>query len=124
MWKGGAWGGPQALPTPHPHMLVPRLPFAIETAMKIGIVGAGAMGSLLGFYLCEHADVWLLDMWRAHVDAIEAEGLRCERADAEELRRPRATGDPRVIGACDVILVLVKAHQTPWAAEQARLLVD
>ena len=28
--------------------------------MKVGIIGAGAMGSLLGFYLCAQAEVWLL----------------------------------------------------------------
>jgi 2-dehydropantoate 2-reductase len=91
--------------------------------MKIGIIGAGAMGSLLGFYLSEQADVWLLDRWRAHVDTINSQGLRCERDGAEQVRHPHATSDPATIGACDAALVLVKAHQTPWAAEQAQLLL-
>jgi 2-dehydropantoate 2-reductase len=91
--------------------------------VKIGIVGAGAMGSLLGFYLSEHAEVWLLDPWQAHVDAINANGLRRELDGAEETRYPRATTDPSAIGPCDAVLVLVKAHQTAWAAEQARVLL-
>ena len=90
--------------------------------MKIGIVGAGAMGSLLGFYLCEHAEVWLLDPWQAHIDRINAGGLCRELGGAEETRYPRATSDPSAIGPCDAVLVLVKAHQTAWAAEQARAL--
>src|SRR5689334_210314 len=91
--------------------------------MKIAIVGAGAMGSLLGFYLCAQAEVWLVDPWLAHVEAIEAAGLTRELDGAAETRRPRATADPAAAGPCDVVLVLVKAHQTPWAAEQARRLI-
>jgi len=91
--------------------------------MKIGIVGAGAMGSLLGFYLCEHAEVWMLDPWQAHVEAINAGGLCRELGGMEETCYPHATSDPSAIGPCDVVLVLVKAHQTAWAAEQARLLI-
>jgi 2-dehydropantoate 2-reductase len=91
--------------------------------MKVGIIGAGAMGSLLGFYLSAAADVWLLDSWQAQVDAINATGLRQELDGVAELRHPRAASDPAAIGACDVVLVLVKAHQTHWAAEQARRLL-
>lgn len=81
------------------------------------------MGSLLGFYLSAAADVWLLDSWQAQVDAINATGLRRELDGIVELRHPRAASDPAAIGACDVVLVLVKAHQTHWAAEQARRLL-
>jgi 2-dehydropantoate 2-reductase len=91
--------------------------------MKLGIIGAGAMGSLLGFYLCEHVEVWLLDRWQAHIEAINADGLRCELGDAIAIRRPHATTDPLAVGPCDVVLVLVKAHQTAWAAEQASALL-
>jgi 2-dehydropantoate 2-reductase len=91
--------------------------------MKVGIIGAGAMGSLLGFYLSAAAEVWLLDSWQAQVDAINATGLRRELDGIAELRHPRAASDPAAIGACDVVLVLVKAHQTRWAAEQAQLLL-
>jgi 2-dehydropantoate 2-reductase len=90
--------------------------------MKLAIIGAGAMGSLLGFYLCEHAEVWLLDPWRAHVDAIKSGGLARDLDGAVEIRHPHATSDPTAIGACEAVLVLVKAHQTAWAAEQAKLI--
>jgi 2-dehydropantoate 2-reductase len=95
----------------------------VHTIVKIGIVGAGAMGSLLGFYLCARAEVWLVDPWQAHVAAIEAAGLTRELDGVAETRRPRATSDPAAVGPCDVVLVLVKAHQTLWAAEQARALL-
>jgi 2-dehydropantoate 2-reductase len=91
--------------------------------MKVCIIGAGAMGSLLGFYLCAQAEVWLLTGWQAQIDAIKAAGLRCERDGIAETRHPHATADPGAIGPCDVVLVLVKAHQTARAAEQARSLL-
>lgn len=90
--------------------------------MKLAIIGAGAMGSLLGFYLCAEAEVWLLDPWQAHVDAMNAGGLVCELNGVTETRHPYATTNPAEIGLCDAVLVLVKAAQTPWAAAQARSL--
>jgi 2-dehydropantoate 2-reductase len=87
--------------------------------MKIGIIGAGALGSLLSFYLSEHAAVWMLSRRQEQIDAINSDGLRCELNGVESARRPRATADPAAIGQCDVVLVLVKSYQTAWAAEQA-----
>ena len=92
--------------------------------MKIGIIGAGAMGSLLGFYLCARAEVWLLSRQQAHIAAIAEQGLRCERDGAEETRYPHIADNPAAIGPCDVVLVLVKSYQTAWAAEQARQLLN
>src|SRR5262245_9385420 len=90
--------------------------------MKIGVIGAGALGSLLGFYLSARAEVWLLSRQQAHIEAIAVHGLTCERDGVVETRYPRITSDLGAIGPCDVALVLVKSHQTAWAAEQARLL--
>jgi 2-dehydropantoate 2-reductase len=91
--------------------------------MKIGIIGAGALGSLIAFYLSEHADVWLLSRRREQIDAINRNGLRRELHAAEATRYPRATADPTEIGPCDIVLVLTKSYATAWAAEQARHLV-
>lgn len=89
---------------------------------KLGIIGAGAMGCLLAHYLSRSTQVWLLDPWQAQVAAITSQGLACDRDGVETHSTPQATSDPQKIGACDAVLVLVKAHQTPWAAEQARIL--
>jgi 2-dehydropantoate 2-reductase len=91
--------------------------------MKIGIIGAGALGSLIAFYLSGRADVWLLSRRREQIDAINCDGLRRELDGAVEVRRPRATADPATIGPCDIVLVLTKSYATAWAAEQAQLLL-
>src|SRR5689334_25280973 len=87
--------------------------------MKIGIIGAGALGSLIAFYLSEHADVWLLSRRQEQINAINRNGLRCELNGVQGTRRPRAAADPAEIGPCDMVLVLTKSYATAWATEQA-----
>jgi 2-dehydropantoate 2-reductase len=88
--------------------------------MHIVIIGAGAMGSLLGYYLSARVSVQLLDGWQQHVDTINHEGLRLEREGHVGVRRVFATSDAAQIAAAEVAIVMVKAQQTLWAAEQAR----
>lgn len=92
--------------------------------MKIGIIGAGAMGSLIGFYLSGVGghEVWLLDAWQQHIATIQAHGLECEHDTTRARRRVNATTVPTEVGDCDVVIILVKAHQTARAAEYARAL--
>jgi 2-dehydropantoate 2-reductase len=92
--------------------------------LKIGIVGAGAMGSLLGFHLAARAEVWMLTGWQAQIDALSARGITCEDGGVAQTRRVHAAADPAEIGACDLVLVLVKSHQTVRAATQALALVE
>ena len=67
--------------------------------MKIGVVGAGAMGSVYGalFAVAGH-EVWLVDVWREHVDAIRAHGLRIAGFSGDRRVHPHATRDPREPG--------------------------
>ena len=45
--------------------------------MKIAVVGAGAMGSVYAGLLASAGnEVWAIDTWREHIDAIRARGLR------------------------------------------------
>ena len=103
--------------------------------MRPAIVGAGAMGGVIGFYLAAVADVTLVDPWAEHVAAIAARGLACERDGGAEARAGRATTHPAQApppdpippppprpeaAPADAAIVLVKARQTPWAAEACR----
>jgi 2-dehydropantoate 2-reductase len=96
----------------------------MEGNMKIAIIGAGAMGSLLGFYLSQVAEVWLLAHWAEHIAAINNHGISCERDGRVQVQPCHATSDPGEIGSYDVALVLTKAAQTPWAAEQLLIADD
>ena len=54
--------------------------------MKIGIVGAGAMGSVYGgLFAAAGHDVWLVDVWREHVEAIRRGGLHVSGVSGERV---------------------------------------
>ncbi|HUG14804.1 MAG TPA: 2-dehydropantoate 2-reductase [Thermomicrobiales bacterium] len=83
--------------------------------MHIVVVGAGAMGGLLGTRLAASGqDVLLYDIWTEHVEAIERLGMSIEGLDGTIVRyRVRATDRPPLaIGGADLVLVEVKAHDT------------
>ena len=71
--------------------------------MKIAIVGTGAMGSVYAGIL-GYADneVWAVDVWAEHVEAIRARGLTVEGASGKRTVRIEATHDPADVGVCDV----------------------
>jgi len=85
--------------------------------MKVGVVGAGAMGSLFGGLLAEAgAEVWLIDIWEAHVDAVNQSGLEIEREGKTRSVHLQATADPEVVENCDLAIVFVKSTHTGDAA--------
>lgn len=88
--------------------------------MRIGVVGAGAMGCLYGGLLARAGqEVVLYDRWRAHIEAIRRDGLELGGITGEIRVRPaRATADWAEIGKLDAALIQVDANST---AEAARL---
>ncbi len=84
--------------------------------MRICVVGCGAVGSLFAanLSLLEDVDVVAYDLSEAHVEAINANGLRLSGA-GDVLGRPRATTDPAEIGPCDFGIVATKAMHTEGA---------
>ena len=92
--------------------------------MKIGIVGAGAMGCVYAALMADAGnEVWAIDTWQAHVDAIAAQGLRLEGASGERRVAIGATTDPAAVGPCDLVIVATKAPQVEAAALGARALL-
>ena len=92
--------------------------------MKIGIVGAGAMGCVYAALMADAGnEVWAIDTWQAHVDAIAANGLRLEGASGDRTVALGATTDPTAVGPCDLVIVATKAPQVEAAAAGARALL-
>ena len=91
--------------------------------MRIAIVGAGAMGCLLASYLSATHDVWLIDGWQTQIDTITAHGLTRERDGVLHHSTPRATNNAIEAAPCHVAIVMVKYHQTAWAATQVAQLL-
>jgi len=89
--------------------------------MKIGVIGAGAMGSLYGGKLAAAgAEVVLYDISRPHVEAVNASGLViAELPDGKEnVVRLKATVVPGDLADADLLLVFVKSNATAAAARQ------
>ena len=79
-------------------------------------MGCGAVGSLFAANLAqlEDVDVWAYDLDRAHVDAINTDGLRLTGA-GDVVGQVRATADPSGLPACDFGIVATKAMHTDGA---------
>ena len=87
--------------------------------MKIAIIGAGAMGSLYGGYLSRtEEEVYLIDIWKEHVDEINSHGLSIQEKDGELLVHPKAFMNPEEIGTVDLVIVFVKSFLTGKAMEK------
>lgn len=88
---------------------------------RIAVMGAGANGASIGADLTRAGlDVTLIEQWPEHVEAMRTNGVRIEMP-SETLEV-----SVRVMHLCevatlrhqfDVVLVLVKAYDTRWAAE-------
>ncbi len=89
--------------------------------MRICFVGAGALGSTIGGALARGgADVCLIDPFRAHVDAINAQGLRMLEGDVETVVKLSARTSAADVGAvADLVIVLVKSYHTRGAVRAA-----
>ena len=91
--------------------------------MKIAIIGAGAMGCLYGGKLSQSKEnqVYLLDIWKEHIDAINKQGLIMEE-DGESLvyQDLKASVHASEVGNADLVIVFVKSTLTRQAVKGAK----
>ncbi len=87
-----------------------------QSEPKIGVLGAGALGSYFGARLARAGlDVTLIGR-SGHVDAIKRDGLLLQSGDAEERIAIGATTDMAALGGASVVLFCVKSLDTEDAA--------
>lgn len=86
--------------------------------MKVAIVGAGAIGGLVGAKLALAGEEVTFIVRGRNREAIRAEGVKLLLADGTEQRATgvRATDDTAEAGPQDVVVLAVKAHQLPEVA--------
>jgi 2-dehydropantoate 2-reductase len=86
---------------------------------RIGIIGAGAIGSIVGGLLTKAGtDVTLIEQWPEHVERVRREGLRLSGTCGEHtipvkilhVHEAQAIGEP-----FDAVFVAVKSYDTEWA---------
>ena len=92
--------------------------------MKIAVVGTGAMGSVYAGLLASAGnEVWAIDTWQEHIDAIRARGLRVEGASGDRTVRLDATTDASEPGPCDLVIIATKADGVAAAAASIKPLL-
>jgi len=92
--------------------------------MKIAIVGTGAMGSVYaGLFASAGHEVWAIDAWREHVEAMKKNGLRLEGASGDRTVKVHATTDANEAGPCDLVVLATKAMHVSQAASSSKVLL-
>ena len=90
---------------------------------RIGIIGAGAIGSVVGGMLTKAGrDVTLIDQWPDHVEAMKKIGLRLSGTCGEHLVPVRALHIyelQSVTEPFDAVFISVKSYDTEWATAMA-----
>lgn len=90
--------------------------------MKIAIIGSGAAGSVFAGYLRKGGadDITLVDLYKAHMDKVAADGLILRNPDGEfHLSGFKTACNAADIGVMDIVIIMVKATQTDAAMETA-----
>ncbi|SHH55824.1 2-dehydropantoate 2-reductase [Sporobacter termitidis DSM 10068] len=93
--------------------------------MKIAILGAGAMGAMVGAYLKKGGgEVYFVDPYEAHMKAVSENGLfmEIEGHAPETVRVDGATIRAEDVGVCDVVILLVKGINTTSSVQNNKAL--
>ena len=82
-------------------------------AARVAVVGCGAIGSLYAAHIARvpGVEVWAVDPWKAHVDAMNQDGLRVTGL-ADFVVEVQATTDGSQVPPCDFGLVATKSLHT------------
>jgi 2-dehydropantoate 2-reductase len=91
--------------------------------MRIGIIGAGAIGSVVGGLLTKAGhDVTLVDQWPEHVEKMRAQGLRLSGTCGDHQIPVQALHIhemQRIAEPFEAAFVAVKSYDTEWATALA-----
>ena len=92
----------------------------MTTAKRIAIIGTGSMGSVYAALLADAGhDVWAVDAWADHVEAMRKNGLRLEGKSGDRTVRLNATTDAADVGKADLVIIATKADGVEAAARAA-----
>lgn len=86
--------------------------------MKIAVIGTGAMGSIYAALLADAGhEVWAVDTWAEHIEAIGSKGLRVEGPRGDHtVDTVHATTEVAEAGTCDLYIIATKASGVGSAA--------
>ncbi len=84
--------------------------------MKIAVVGAGAMGCLLGALLAKaKQEVWILDKNKERAEKISQQGIIVEGISGDWQIKLNVTSEAAEIGKAELVIIAVKSYNTKEA---------
>lgn len=94
--------------------------------MKVAIIGAGALGTLVGGLLIKSGEeVWLYNpSFREHTEFMRNHGLTIEKGKEKYRLKVRATWDIQEVRRADLVGIFVKAYDTHKAIKEALPLIS
>jgi len=84
--------------------------------VTVAVVGAGAIGGLLGAHLSRSGQDVILVARGPHLAAMRERGLTVRGADGGFTARPRCTDDMAAVAEAEVVFLTLKAHSIPAVA--------
>ncbi len=84
--------------------------------MRVAVVGAGAIGGLLGAHLARAGEDVTLIARGPHLAAMRARGVTVRGAEGEFTAHPVCTDDMGAVARSDVVFITLKAHSIPAVA--------
>lgn len=91
---------------------------------KIAVVGAGAMGCVIGAYLKKGgAEVTLIDPFKEHMDNIAENGLILNSASSREVVKMNTACSAQGAEPMDIVIIMVKGTLTEAALEGAKCII-
>ena len=92
--------------------------------MKITILGAGSMGSLIGSYLSKKHEVTMIDYFGKIVDHIKDNGVEIiEQDNTSRTYKPKAFLSGTCEEVCDILIIFVKDIATDEALKQNKKII-
>lgn len=68
-------------------------------------------------------EVWAIDQWREHVEAMRSKGLHLEGASGDRTVPLHATTNAAEAGVCDLVIIATKAMHVEQAAQASKSLI-
>jgi 2-dehydropantoate 2-reductase len=84
--------------------------------VTVAVVGAGAIGGLLGAHLARSGQDVVLIARGPHLEAMRSRGVTVRSADGEFTSHPACTDDVAAIAGAEIVFITLKAHSIPGVA--------
>jgi len=84
--------------------------------VTVAVVGAGAIGGLLGAHLARSGEDVVLIARGPHLEAMRSRGVTVRSAGGEFTSHPVCTDDIAAIAGAEIVFITLKAHSIPGVA--------